>query len=219
MGIRLLCPNGHKLHVKSFLAGKRGICPQCGATFIIPQPTDPESATADSVIVTTPAPPAVDPIAPPAPAPEPLASSPPAPPPAAPPPTAAPPPPSGPPIPLPPAEFLGPQKALDDVAADDADDATPDAAGADVVAKGRALNYRLHRSRVRRSQVALTIWLIATVIALAVLLIWVLTRGSGQPSAAGQEPRSDLAKMARRPYVAATESASPWESSPRLTTG
>jgi hypothetical protein len=36
MGIRLECPNGHKLHVKSFLAGKRGICPDCGAKFIIP---------------------------------------------------------------------------------------------------------------------------------------------------------------------------------------
>lgn len=36
MGIRLECPNGHKLHVKSYLAGKRGICPDCGAKFIIP---------------------------------------------------------------------------------------------------------------------------------------------------------------------------------------
>ena len=37
MGIRFECPNGHKLHVKSFLAGKRGICPQCDARFRIPQ--------------------------------------------------------------------------------------------------------------------------------------------------------------------------------------
>jgi hypothetical protein len=36
MGIRFSCPNGHKLHVKSFLAGKRGICPQCGARILIP---------------------------------------------------------------------------------------------------------------------------------------------------------------------------------------
>lgn len=36
MGIRFECPNGHKLHVKSFLAGKRGICPDCGAKFVIP---------------------------------------------------------------------------------------------------------------------------------------------------------------------------------------
>ena len=36
MGIRFYCPNGHKLNVKSFLAGKRGICPQCSARFQIP---------------------------------------------------------------------------------------------------------------------------------------------------------------------------------------
>jgi hypothetical protein len=37
MGIRFDCPNGHKLNVKSFLAGKKGICPQCGAKFRIPE--------------------------------------------------------------------------------------------------------------------------------------------------------------------------------------
>jgi hypothetical protein len=36
MGIRFYCPNGHRLHVKSFLAGKRGICPHCSARFRIP---------------------------------------------------------------------------------------------------------------------------------------------------------------------------------------
>lgn len=36
MGIRFLCPNGHKLNVKTFLAGRRGICPYCGAKFQIP---------------------------------------------------------------------------------------------------------------------------------------------------------------------------------------
>ncbi len=36
MGIRFLCPNGHKLNVKAFLAGRRGICPYCGAKFQIP---------------------------------------------------------------------------------------------------------------------------------------------------------------------------------------
>jgi len=36
MGIRFTCPNGHKLHVKAFLAGKRGVCPHCGAKTIIP---------------------------------------------------------------------------------------------------------------------------------------------------------------------------------------
>jgi hypothetical protein len=37
MGIRFLCPTcGHRLNVKSFLAGKRGVCPQCGAGLDIP---------------------------------------------------------------------------------------------------------------------------------------------------------------------------------------
>ncbi len=44
MGIRFYCPNGHKLHVKSFLAGKKGICPYCGAITKIPlQSTRPSS--------------------------------------------------------------------------------------------------------------------------------------------------------------------------------
>ncbi|MCG8587269.1 MAG: DUF4339 domain-containing protein [Pirellulales bacterium] len=38
MGIRFYCPNGHKLNVKSYLAGKRGICPDCGAKVLIPEP-------------------------------------------------------------------------------------------------------------------------------------------------------------------------------------
>jgi hypothetical protein len=36
MGIRFKCPNGHKIHVKSFLAGKKGVCPDCGARVRIP---------------------------------------------------------------------------------------------------------------------------------------------------------------------------------------
>lgn len=36
MGIRFYCPNGHKLNVKEFQAGQRGICPRCHAKFDIP---------------------------------------------------------------------------------------------------------------------------------------------------------------------------------------
>ncbi|HND55851.1 MAG TPA: hypothetical protein PLV92_25720, partial [Pirellulaceae bacterium] len=36
MGIKFHCPNGHKLNVKSFLAGRRGVCPHCGARMMIP---------------------------------------------------------------------------------------------------------------------------------------------------------------------------------------
>jgi hypothetical protein len=36
MGIKFLCPNGHKLNVKSFLGGKKAICPKCGARVLVP---------------------------------------------------------------------------------------------------------------------------------------------------------------------------------------
>src|SRR4051794_8805088 len=39
MGIKFLCPNGHKMNVKAFLAGKRGKCPKCGASVRIPLET------------------------------------------------------------------------------------------------------------------------------------------------------------------------------------
>lgn len=75
MGIRFECPNGHKLHVKAFLAGKRGICPECDAKFLVPaasgepaqvltgaeESTGGEPASDESVLVQTvdepPAPP------------------------------------------------------------------------------------------------------------------------------------------------------------------
>jgi hypothetical protein len=44
MGIRFFCPNGHKLNVKAFQAGRRGICPHCGTGVDIPlQSTRPTS--------------------------------------------------------------------------------------------------------------------------------------------------------------------------------
>jgi hypothetical protein len=42
MGIKFRCPNGHKLNVKSFLAGKRGICPHCGVKVQIPADAERE---------------------------------------------------------------------------------------------------------------------------------------------------------------------------------
>jgi hypothetical protein len=49
MGIRFLCPNGHRLNVKTFLAGERGICPECDSRFIVPS----ESGGQVSVIAET----------------------------------------------------------------------------------------------------------------------------------------------------------------------
>jgi len=36
MGIVCRCPNGHRVKVKDHQAGKRALCPTCGATFSIP---------------------------------------------------------------------------------------------------------------------------------------------------------------------------------------
>jgi hypothetical protein len=36
MGIVCHCPNGHRVKVKDHQAGKRGLCPTCGAKFSIP---------------------------------------------------------------------------------------------------------------------------------------------------------------------------------------
>ena len=49
MGIRFFCPNGHKLNVKEFQAGRRGICPFCGAKIQIPtHSTRPSSRSSQS---------------------------------------------------------------------------------------------------------------------------------------------------------------------------
>lgn len=48
MGIRFHCPNGHAMNVKAFLAGRRGLCPNCGAKVDIPLQSEPEAITASS---------------------------------------------------------------------------------------------------------------------------------------------------------------------------
>jgi GYF domain 2 len=47
MGIKFHCPNGHKLNVKSFLAGKKGVCPKCGTKFRIPATSEPGLVDSD----------------------------------------------------------------------------------------------------------------------------------------------------------------------------
>src|SRR5437870_8275387 len=47
MGIKFHCPNGHKLNVKAFLAGKKGVCPKCGAKMRIPTASEPALADSD----------------------------------------------------------------------------------------------------------------------------------------------------------------------------
>jgi len=42
MGIVAYCPNDHRVKVKDNLAGKKGICPTCGARFRIPFESQPD---------------------------------------------------------------------------------------------------------------------------------------------------------------------------------
>jgi len=212
MGIRLACPNGHKLHVKSFLAGKRGICPECGATFVIPSNAGQEAG--DSIVGETP-PPVVALAAPPAAEPAPDESAAAAAPqfPAAP---SLPPPPSA-----PPTAVRAPQAP---VVADTPSDAPvvalahpvppppADVENIEGAAKGRAVRLSLSRRRMRRRQLALTIWLLVLVVVLAGLLVWVLTRNAGQTSARLQEPRAHLAEICQSPYVAEAGLLSGWVS-------
>jgi hypothetical protein len=48
MGIKFHCPNGHKLNVKAFLAGKKGICPKCGTKMLIPTVSEPGLIDSDA---------------------------------------------------------------------------------------------------------------------------------------------------------------------------
>lgn len=58
MGIRFFCQCGHRMNVKTFLAGKKGICPECGSKFVIPEKSDPR-AKAGAAVADEPAPEAV----------------------------------------------------------------------------------------------------------------------------------------------------------------
>jgi len=44
MGIVAYCPHGHRMKVKDELAGRKGICPECGTRFRIPHESRPEVA-------------------------------------------------------------------------------------------------------------------------------------------------------------------------------
>ena len=54
MGIRFLCPNGHRLNVKAFLAGKRGVCPHCAAKMMIPLESQLEPRSKSSSVKSQP---------------------------------------------------------------------------------------------------------------------------------------------------------------------
>ncbi|HEY3392791.1 MAG TPA: hypothetical protein VGK58_08795 [Lacipirellulaceae bacterium] len=183
MGIRLSCPNGHKLNVKDNLAGKRGICPACGAKFVIPAASEPapaagqpagdtgisaQSAAAGGapsspsiVIALADAPPKSAPvIAPAAPAPPAVNVNS-----------------SQPPQTTAPAATAAP-KVVPAPSAETPIVLTDSDHPAAAVSK-----YVTHRMRIRRLQTTIAIALLIAVVVLGVVLVWVLSGGPETASA------------------------------------
>jgi hypothetical protein len=55
MGIVAFCPQGHRVKVKDHLAGRKGICPECGTRFRIPLESSPDLAASPLAAVAGPA--------------------------------------------------------------------------------------------------------------------------------------------------------------------
>jgi hypothetical protein len=170
MGIRFSCPNGHKLNVKETLAGRRGICPACGAKFVIPSAGDAEpvtgplaggaSASAQSAAANAAAAPSIV-IA--------VADAPPA--------TAPPIAPTAPASPAVRATAAVPPEAKSPEAPTIATNeplfvTNPDNPVAAVS------KYTAHRMRSRRLQTTIAIVLLMAVLVLGIVLVWVLSRGT-----------------------------------------
>ena len=174
MGIRFSCPNGHKLHVKAFLAGKRAICPQCGAKVIVPNSPDLQTSEVASppgkIPANTVGTPTIaeihsladtgsqsiiiaiadsEAIAPQPPDNRERAD------------------------PIPPS----PSPTIPETFIAAATPPTIVTASVDLPPDGQ---YKIHRERNRRNQVTIAVVLLVLVIILAVALIWVLSRDVGQ---------------------------------------
>jgi hypothetical protein len=163
MGIRFTCPNGHQLNVKEHLAGKRGICPACGAAVLIPTIAgSPLSAGSSSQVISTPphntataasaGPPSVV---------IPVTETP-----AKPAQTVA-----TPGIrPRPPSQPVLPVQAEPPIA---------------IAPPSPVSKYQAHRARARRNQTTIAVVLLITVIVLAVALVYVLNSGPASSQTQG----------------------------------
>ncbi len=176
MGIRFVCPNGHLLNVKEHLAGKRGICPDCGAKFVIPLASSPSTTDATLASATNPATqPESRPLAPSVPTP---ADSVPAK-------NEGQPSLAVPLPPLPPASASIPAGSVSGgeppsiVTVSPEDEAEPVAL------------YQAYRRRLRKTQMVVAMLLLVTVIVVLIMLVWVLFRGPAVAATrfGGQRPR------------------------------
>ncbi len=188
MGIRFSCPNGHKLNVKENLAGKRGVCPACGAKFVIPsagdarQITDSQpgsvTASAQSASASAAGAPSIV-IA--------IADAPPAP--------AA-----------PPAPVATAAPVVNVAAPRPPETQTP--ATSPIQAKEGPLfvtnpdnpvaavsKYTAHRMRSRRFQTTIAIVLLLAVVVLGIVLVWVLSGGTETAPLSEHPKRVQIASM------------------------
>ena len=172
MGIRFSCPSGHNLNVKSFLAGKRAICPQCGAKVLVPNAPEPPTAGLPLPAAGT----ARNPVSTPAEFAIPTLQD-----------TASP------SVILSIAESevaTPPLESYDDVDLVPIEAGIPEsvvlaprsliAASEPVIASPEA-KQELRRARNRHTQFVIAIVLLIVVIVLAMVLIWVLQRNGGEP--------------------------------------
>jgi hypothetical protein len=165
MGIRVTCPNGHALNVKEHLAGKRGICPSCGAKFVIPPATASVEAasvspgiTAAGTAVTSESASLSNPsvIIPIADASRPAASQSPE---------------RGPATMPPAVQAVPTAREVPNIAP------TP-AVNTDVDRSvSPAIKYVAHRERARRNRTRIAVLLLFAVIVLAAVLVWILVSG------------------------------------------
>jgi hypothetical protein len=174
MGIRFSCPNGHKLNVKNFLAGKRGVCPQCGAKFVIPMPTE-EPVEASPQPIGVGQSPSVEIVISPPPSQQVASAA------------------ASPSVIIPVSEIdpspaeLEPVIRERDVSPATAPPATPGnelpLLVTDAVVPTPEPAYISQRERSRRNQITISLLLLALVVLLAGVLIWVLTRDVSQTPA------------------------------------
>lgn len=180
MGIRFLCPSGHKLNVKTFLAGKRAICPECGAKVIVPEASEPLPGPTPSFIAGATASPLSGPAALGTP---PLLDT------------------ASQTVVLSMAESAASLESYDEVELDLVDAGLPESVGlapppiivADMAAT--EAKQELQRARNRHTQFVIAIVLLVLVIVLAMILIWVLHRNATRQDT---EPVSEPEKTSIR---------------------
>jgi hypothetical protein len=150
MGIRFTCPNGHRLNVKESLAGKRALCPNCGAKLTVPL-GNAAAGAAPMGGASTVAPTAVET-----------------------------------PSTMIPVIESGAASTLAPVDLSFPSSATPVTAsvGVDALAESpTATKFAIERRNRRLKQTKLALALLFTAVVLAIVLIWVLSRGSSEEEA------------------------------------